>query len=92
MKSDYKSDAVKRMQRRMDFVKRVGSSTWNELNSYGKLKACIMSDLGCRYMFDEVYDRVQKYVENFSPVEAEAILKDEAQIARHAMIIKLTRL
>jgi hypothetical protein len=65
---------------------------WAGLNSYGRLKVILMVELGCKFAFDPVYDEVCEYVEHFNQGGAEAVLNDKRQIARHAMIIKLTRL
>jgi hypothetical protein len=60
---------------------------WNFFNAYGRLRIILVDELG-----HDAYPEITDYVDHISPVEAEKIIKSERQIARHAMIIKLTRL
>ena len=63
------------------------NTDWNFFNAYGRLRIILVDELG-----HDAYPAISEYVDHISPVEAEKIIKSEREIARHAMIIKLTRL
>ena len=75
------------------WAKRRWEKNWSYYNAFGKLRIWLEYKLaGDRSLsrYDPVYVAVEEYSSNFNQAEAEKILKDERQIARHAMIIRLT--
>jgi hypothetical protein len=86
---------MKNRQKVIAHAKARWEKNWSYFNAYGKLRIILEFELAGRRslaQYDPVYVAVTEHVMRLSPVEAEKILKSERQIARHAMIIKLTRL
>jgi hypothetical protein len=86
---------MKNRQKVIAFAKERWNRDWSFFNAYGKLRIILECELAGRRSLgehDPVYRAVRAHVERISAVEVTKIIKSERQIARHAMIIKLTRL
>jgi hypothetical protein len=89
MREDINNKSAREEFARTEFAAVADGLNW--FNAFGKLRIALYVAVGAKGN-NKLTLSCSRYVEQFNQAEAEAILQDERQIARHAMIIKLTRL